>query len=322
MLWLLERQELTVSELCVVLQLPQSTVSRHLKTLADAGWVGSRRDGTSRYYSMTSDGPDDPRGRIWALTRDELDGRPGTAQDARRLAGVLARRSLASQQFFASVAGQWDRLRAELFGDSDGWGALLGLLPDDWAVGDLGCGTGTVLAALAPHVHRVVGVDGSEEMLSAARLRVGNQGNVDLRRGALEALPIEDGALDAAVMVLVLHHLPSPALALAEARRVLRPGGRLLVVDMQPHDHEEYRQQMGHVWLGFADDQVRRLFTHAGFHQVRVTPVSTSARARGPALFAASATAEAAAVTPQQQSEHRETHREPRAAPGPNAPST
>src|SRR5687768_11205456 len=93
MLWLLEQQELTVSELCSVLQLPQSTVSRQLKTLADAGWATSRRDGTSRYYSLNLAGAEDPHTRIWELTRAELDSRTGANQDARRLARVLASRS-------------------------------------------------------------------------------------------------------------------------------------------------------------------------------------------------------------------------------------
>jgi ArsR family transcriptional regulator len=329
MLWLLEQQELTVSELCAVVQLPQSTVSRHLKTLADAGWVASRRDGTSRYYTLTLKDPHEVRARVWALTRADLDGRPGTDQDARRLAGVLARRSETSQQFFATSAGQWDRLRADLFGDDDLGGALLGLLPAEWTVGDLGCGTGMVLAALAPHVRRVVGVDGSDEMLAAARGRLAGLGHVELRRGALESLPLEDGALDAAIMMLVLHHLPSPVAALTEARRVLRPGGRLLVVDMQPHDHEEYRRQMGHVWLGFSDDQIHRILEQAGFRGVHVTPLPPPAKARGPALFAAAATRREAPGTEHQapSTEHQAQepsteHRAPGTGTEHRAPST
>ena len=173
MLWLLDRQELTVSELCSVLQLPQSTVSRHLKTLADAGWVASRRDGTSRYYALATGERDGARAQIWQLTRTQLAGRAG------RRPGLPAgwracwpSASRTSQQFFATTAGEWDRLREELFGGQFSWQALLGLLPADWVVGDLGCGTGATLAALAPHVGRVIGVDGSDEMLASARARV------------------------------------------------------------------------------------------------------------------------------------------------------
>jgi SAM-dependent methyltransferase len=292
LLWLLEQQELTVSELCAVLQLPQSTVSRHLKTLAEAGWVSSRRDGTSRYYVLTID--DATRGQIWALTRGQLAERAAIADDARRLAGVLSRRGQTSQHFFATAASGWDRLREELFGGQFHSAALLGLVPDDWTIGDLGCGTGHVLAQLAPVARRVIGVDGAEEMLAAARLRVGHLPNVELHHGQLEALPLDDDCLDAAVLMLVLHHLPSPVAVLGEARRVLRPGGRLLVVDMAPHEHEEYRQQMGHVWLGFGDDQLRRFTEQAGLALRRITPLWPEAGALGPTLFAALAVRPAA----------------------------
>src|SRR5215813_12291401 len=126
MLLMLERQELTVSELCAVLQLPQSTVSRHLKTLGDAGWVSSRRDGTSRFYSLAPDSPDDPQAQLWELTRQQLDGRPMIDQDERRLARVLAGRTEASQQFFASSAGRWDHLREDMFGRDFAVQALVG----------------------------------------------------------------------------------------------------------------------------------------------------------------------------------------------------
>jgi ArsR family transcriptional regulator len=290
MLWLLDQHELTVSELCAVLQSPQSTVSRHLKTLADAGWVASRRDGTSRYYALALDGGDAAERQIWALTREQLEGRPATEQDRRRLGGVLARRSETSKQFFASSAGRWDRVREEQFGRDFALRALAGLLPREWVVGDLGCGTGATLGTLAPFVARVIGIDGSDEMLTAARQRLAGETNVELRAGALEALPLDSGSVDAATMMLVLHHLPSPAEALGEAARVLTPGGRLLIVDMAPHDHEEYRREMGHVWLGFSDDQISRLLEQAGFEAISVHPLPPATDAKGPALFAASAT--------------------------------
>jgi len=285
MLSLLDGQELTVGELCDVLQLPQSTVSRHLKTLADAGWVQSRKDGTSRYYALAAADTDASRAQIWEVTRRQLAGRPGVDQDARRLERVLARRSQTSQQFFQTSAGQWDRLREDLFGREFALHAMLGLLPSTFVVGDLGCGTGVTAAMLAPHVAKVIGVDASEEMLNAARLR--STKNVELRRGALESLPIDSSSLDAATLMLVLHHLPSPALALNEAARVLKPGGTLLIVDMAPHEHEEYRQQMGHVWLGFADEQMRKLLEGAGFGGIKTWPLPTSTDVKGPGLFAA-----------------------------------
>ena len=290
MLLVLDRHELTVSELCSVLQLPQSTVSRHLKTLSDANWVASRRDGTSRYYTLRLDERDVSTRRLWSLLRDQVASTPGADQDERRLKGVLARRQAKSEEFFASAAGQWDRLRQEMFGRASALQVLPALLDPGLAVGDLGCGTGQTSAALAPFVAHAIAVDRSGEMLQAARKRLRGFGNVDVRRGELEALPIDDRELDAAVMMLVLHHVPDPSAALGEAARVLKPGGRLIVCDMLPHDREEYKQQMGHVWLGFKDDQVKRLLATAGFSSPRINALPPDPDARGPALFVASAT--------------------------------
>ena len=164
----------------------------------------------------------------------------------------------------------------------------LGALADrHWVVGDLGCGTGQVSAALAPFVSRVVAVDGSAAMLNAARRRLQEFDNIDLRRGELEALPIDDARLDAATLMLVLHHVPEPEKAISEIARVVKPGGRLVAVDMLPHDREGYRQQMGHVWLGFTEAQTRSMLTDAGFGDVCVAPLAVDGKARGPALFVA-----------------------------------
>lgn len=285
-LLLLERHELTVSELCAVLQLPQSTVSRHLKTLADDGWVTSRRDGTSRYYGLTTT-LDVPAARLWPLIREQASETTAAEQDQRRAEGVLAERRSKSAQFFSSAAGQWDRLRGELFGQQFQHEAVLAMLDVTLRVGDLGCGTGEFAALVAPYVARVVAVDGSAEMLGAARTRLAPHENVDVRRGTLEALPIEDAQLDVAVLALVLHHVPDPGRVIAEAARVLAPGGRLLLVDMLPHDRSDYQQQMGHVWLGFAEPQIRRWLDAAGLQDVRVTALMTEATAKGPALFRA-----------------------------------
>lgn len=285
LLLLLEGHELTVSELCAVVQLPQSTVSRQLKTLADADWVTSRRDGTSRYYSLSL-ASDDTR-TLWKLTSAQLEGKSATAQDLRRLERVLAERRAASEHFFASSSGQWDRLREELFGVDFAFRALAGLLDDAWTVADLGCGTGAMAAILAPHVKRVIGIDASDEMLDAARERNGATSNIEWRKGTLEALPISADSVNAATFMLVLHHLPSPAVALAEAGRILKPGGRVLIVDMAPHEKEEYRQQMGHVWLGFSEEQIKKMLTTAGFTHVKVHALPPATTAKGPALFAA-----------------------------------
>jgi ArsR family transcriptional regulator len=289
LLLLLERNELTVSELCRITQLPQSTVSRHLKALVDGGWIGSRAEGTSRLYAMTRDGLDAAQRRLWLLVREQVGPAPSAAQDQRRLQATLAERRTTSQEFFSSSAGQWDRLRDELFGDRSHLGAFAGFASPDWTVADLGCGTGQLSAALAPFVARIIAVDDSPAMLHAARKRLQRCENVELRRGELEALPIEgdDVPLDAALMMLVLHHVPQPARALAEAARVLKPGGRVIVSDMLPHDRDAYRQQMGHVWLGFSEEQMAALLHGNGFDEVRFVPLPVDARAKGPGLFVA-----------------------------------
>jgi len=287
MLMMLEKQELTVSELCAVLQMPQSTVSRHLKTLSDDDWVTSRRDGTSRFYTMPVDDLDSGAKRLWPIIREQVSSTTGASQDDRRLRGVLTRRRAKSQEFFATAAGGWDHLRGELFGDEFFLWAVLGLIDPALIVGDLGCGTGQLTETVAPYVRRVISVDGSTDMLDAARHRLGGAKNVELRQGELESLPIDSGELDVAMLSLVLHYSPSPARALSEVGRVVRKGGRVLVVDMLPHDREEYQQQMGHVWLGFSEKQIARFLTGAGFGEVRVRMLPADPDAKGPALFAA-----------------------------------
>jgi ubiquinone/menaquinone biosynthesis C-methylase UbiE/DNA-binding transcriptional ArsR family regulator len=286
-LLLLDRHELTVGELCAIVQLPQSTVSRHLKALADAGWVHARADGTSNLYTLTRDELDAAARRLWTLVREQVGATAAAVQDQRRLEATLAERRTKTQEFFSSSAGQWDRVRDELFGDRFHLAALGALADPGWTLGDLGCGTGQLTAQLAPFVARVIGVDESAAMLQAAKKRLHGFDNVDLRRGELEALPIDDRRLDAAALMLVLHHVPEPAKALAEVARVLKPGGRVLLVDMQPHDRESYRQQMGHVWLGFSDAQIQQWLEDAGFREVRTVALAPGARAKGPALFVA-----------------------------------
>ncbi|MEM9555917.1 MAG: metalloregulator ArsR/SmtB family transcription factor [Acidobacteriota bacterium] len=304
---LFDRHELAVSELCRVLQLPQSTVSRHLKVLGEGGWVVSRREGTSHVYRRAAD-LDARAVSLWQLVRDDIGATPEGREDQRRLDAVVRQRRSRSQEFFTESAEEWDRLRDQLFGSRFDLEALLGLLDPTWTVGDLGCGTGRVSRALAPFVGRVIAVDGSPAMLDAAarRLQPSEPSNelapsttepseqtaaerVELRRGELEALPIDDAMLDAATLVLALHHAPEPDDVLREAARVLRPGGRLLVVDMLPHAREDYRRTMGHIWLGFEPETIRQHLGAAGFAPVRVTALPSDPDAEGPGLFVATA---------------------------------
>ena len=288
LLLLLERHELTVSELRTVLQLPQSTVSRHLKILTIAGWLSSREDGTSNRYRLDVRALDSSQRRLWEPVRDEAESLQSARRDAQRVKTVLAERHTRSQAFFASSAAQWDKLRAELFGTRTELFALVGLLDATDTVGDLGCGTGQLAEVMAPFVKRVIAVDESAAMLRAARARLAPFENVEIAHGSIEELPVEDGALDIAVMSLVLHYVTDPAAVLGGICKALkRKGGRLLLVDMSPHDHVEYRQTMGHVWLGFEDAQLAQWSEAAGFTSMRYRALPASPQAKGPTLFTA-----------------------------------
>lgn len=289
LLRVLENHELTVAELCGVLQLPQSTTSRHLKQLAGQEWVVSRREGTATLYRLMLDDLSPEARKLWLLVREQV-GRTRTADgDDLRLAKVLADRQSKSQAFFQSAAGQWDKLRSELFGDRFDLAAIAGLIDPAWVVGDLGCGTGQMAETLAPFVKQVIAVDSSAAMLKAARKRLGAFDHVDVQRGTMETLPIDDKRLDAATVVLVLHHLPDPAKVLGEVARVTKKNGRLLIVDMLPHDQREYTQTMGHQWLGIGEAQLSDWLAIAGFELMVYQPLAAETGAKGPALFAATA---------------------------------
>lgn len=287
LLLLLEQRELSVSELCAVLALPQSTVSRHLKVLTDDAWVVCRSEGASRRYRLAPDLDGGARG-LWDAVREPLTDTAAARADAARLPHVLAARASRSKEFFSTSAGRWDAVRTDLFGSSADL-AMLGLLDDRWTVGDLGCGTGALTAALAPFVRNVVAVDASPEMLAIARERLVGSPNVDVRAGDLAALPVADAELDAAVLFLVLHYVADPEAALAAAARALRPGGRILVVDMAPHDRIDYAERMGHLWLGFEREQMSAWLIAAGFVQPHCVALPIDPHAKGPQLFAATA---------------------------------
>ena len=186
---------------------------------------------------------------------------------------------------FRSATGErWAEVRRELYGPRFDLLGLLGLLDPSWTVGDLGCGVGSLSASLGPHVERVVAVDSSEEMLAAASRTVGHLDNVEVRKGALERLPIDDASLDAATLFLVLHHVATPAAVIAEAARVLAPGAPVLIVDMQRHDDEELATAMGHVWQGFDLGRIETMVEEAGFERTVVRPLPADPEARGPSL--------------------------------------
>ena len=286
-LHLLDRAELGVAELCEVLRLPQSTVSRHLKLLAEGGFVAARAEGTSRLYRLAE--LDAGARRLWRAAREEAQGWAALEQDRLRLDRRLAARKDEAERFFAGAAGDWERLRAELYGTGFLSEALLGLLPRGLVVADLGCGTGDLSVRLARHVREVHAVDRSAAMLRAARRRAGDLPNVRLHQADLERLPLDDQSCDAALLVLVLAYTPDPGPVLAEAARVLRPGGRAVVVDLARHGDEGFRQKLGQARAGFEPAELAALLAAAGLAAPSVHPLAPDPAARGPALVLATA---------------------------------
>jgi ubiquinone/menaquinone biosynthesis C-methylase UbiE/DNA-binding transcriptional ArsR family regulator len=289
LLRLLERHELGVVELCDVLQLPQSTVSRHLKVLSDQAWTRSRRHGTTNLYRTILDELDPTARKLWILAREQTNDWATVQQDELRLLQRLRDRQKDSQAFFAGAAGQWDKLRGELYGSRFTTAALLALLPDNLTVADLGCGTGQLSADLARYVKSVIAIDNSPAMLKAAQRRVEHDDleNVDLRRGDLEALPIDDACCDAALMVLVLTYLADPQPALREANRILKTSGKFILIDLLPHDRDDFRRQLEQQHPGFEPADLQKMLKDAGFTKTTTHPLPPEPNVKGPALFLA-----------------------------------
>lgn len=285
LLCLLANQELSVSELCLIVQLPQSTVSRHLKVLSADGWITNRKDGTNHMYRVDSEAWSDAKSSLWLWVRSQSDS-PTTVQDEQRLKQVLAQRSR-SEAFFSSTAEHWDRLRVELFGQKLDAFVLAATLPADAVVGELGCGSAPLCQLIAPFVKEAIAVDSSTAMLSAAKDRIQDCGNVRVVNASLDDLSLEDELLNAAWLILVLPYLDDPVAALTEAARVLKPDAPLVIVDLLPHERYMYRQEMGHVRLGVARDELVHWLGEAGMRLDRHHILPPDPQAKGPALFAA-----------------------------------
>lgn len=287
---LLEAEELSVGEVAQVVQLPQSTVSRHLKVLADGGWIARRNEGTATLYRLVLDDLAPQARALWCAVRDQMGASPELEEDSRRLRAVLDERKTDSQTFFGRVSGEWDSLRNELFGTRFTAVALLSLLPRDMVVADVGCGTGNIAEILAPIAQRVYAIDGSGAMLAAARRRLSQHKNVEFVESPLDRIPLHSKTIDVAAAALVLHHLPDPVPALREMHRLLRTdsnGGVALIVDMVRHDREIYKRSMGHVHLGFSKDTTLGMLKDAGFTDGTYRELPSEADAKGPGLFVA-----------------------------------
>ena len=260
--------DLSVTDLTQILGQSQPRVSRHLKLLTEAGLLDRFREGTFAFFRLAEG--DTVADLARSLVDLIPDGDTTVSLDLERLEAVKRQRAESAAGYFRDNASHWDDLRTLHIADSAVEQAILDLLPPG-EIGDLldlGTGSGRMLILLGERVRRAVGIDLSREMLSVARAnieRAGMQRRCQVRQGDLYQLPLPGNSFDVALVHHVLHHLEDPASAIAEAARVLRPGGRLIVADFAPHDVESLRADHAHRWLGFPDDVFARWLQRAGF---------------------------------------------------------
>lgn len=267
-LTLLRAMELSVGELAQVLGQSQPRVSRHVKILIDVGLLERRKEGSWVFLSLGRTGRVEPL--FGLLDRwSEIDGEdPWAVADAARLAAVRADRAAAAERYFALHASEWDQLRTLHIAESE-VEAAIGRAVANRPVGrliDIGTGTGRMIELFGPDADSALGVDRSPEMLRLARVKLAEAGlpSVELRQGDMYSLPLPSHSVDTVIIHQVLHYAQQPAAAVAEAARLLAPGGRLVIVDFAPHEREELRTRDAHARLGFADDAMLRYLKAAG----------------------------------------------------------
>jgi ArsR family transcriptional regulator len=258
-------EELTVGEVQEIVGSVQSSVSRNLAILRDAGFVQDRKEGTSVYFSARQSMPEPARELIGSL-QFSLAEIPGAKQDQARLEACRRRRRQRSQDYFESLAGDWERIRKSYFDDRVTSLAIEKLLPRDLVLADVGCGTGSLTFELARFAAKVTGVDLSPEMLRRARAAAKQRRlrNLEFLQGDALDLPLPARAVDAAFCVMVLHFLTEPRRAIRELCRVTRAGGTVILVDLVKHREEWMREQMAHRWLGFERVEIETWFREAG----------------------------------------------------------
>jgi len=262
-------EELTVGEVQEVVDSVQSSVSRNLAILREAGFVQDRKEGTSVYFSVRRNMPE-PAGELFRSLQSRLAEIPEVKLDQARLQECRRRRLRKSESYFESVAGDWERIRKSYFDDRVTSLSIEKLLPRDLTLADIGCGTGSLTFELARFARRVIGIDSSHEMLRRARAIAKEREleNVEFRQGDALELPLPSRSVDAAFCVMVLHFLADPARAIAGLCRITRPGGSVILVDLVQHKQEWMREQMAHQWLGFDRPAIERWFRQAGANAV------------------------------------------------------
>ncbi len=265
---LLRAMELSVGELAQVLGQSQPRVSRHVKILIEAGLAERRKEGSWVFLSLGAGERVDPLFMLldrWSNAHGED---PWARADAARLAAVRADRAAAAERYFALHANHWDELRSLHIAETEVEAAIARALGDRPAgrLVDVGTGTGRMLELFGTRARSALGVDRSPEMLRLARVKLAEAGlaSAELRQADMYSLPLPSGSADTVIIHQVLHYAQQPAAAVAEAARLLAPGGRLLIVDFAPHEREELRTRDAHARLGFADEAVTGWMAAAG----------------------------------------------------------
>ena len=264
---LLREMELAIGELAAVLGQSQPRVSRHVRILVEAGLVERRREGSWVFLRIVTSGligEAIASARGWPTSQREA---LVIAYDARRLAAVRAERVAAAERYFADHAAEWDAIRSRHVAESEVEAAMLAMVAGR-RLGhllDIGTGTGRMAEIFAPSARRITALDRSPEMLRFARAKLADKGiSIDLVQGDFLNLPVPDASIDSIVIHQALHFAHEPDRVIAEAGRVLRGGGHLLIVDFAPHDQEDLRTLAAHARLGFSDAQIRGWLASAG----------------------------------------------------------
>ncbi len=297
LLALLEREELAVQDLMRILGLPQSTVSRHLGVLREGGVLRERREGTWCYLRFEPPAEGAWAG-AWNFARESLADDPIAARDRQALTQLLEERAVLSRAWFDEVGPGWDRIRGVFHDDVQRARAIGKLVPRGMKVADIGTGTGVLALELARTGVQVIAVDSSPRMLESANDKLQAQAvrNVEFRHGDATALPIADGEVDAALAHMVLHYVASPAEAIREMARVVRQGGRVVIVDFveqdddRRHSREWMRRELGVLWEGFDPDRVHGWLAAAGLDEIAIEVHAPDPAAKElPSTFIASA---------------------------------
>jgi ArsR family transcriptional regulator len=255
--------ELNVNEIVTIMGMGQSRISRHLKILVDNGLLTFRRDGLWTFYSAVGEGEGH---RFIQSVKYLFEVDPLYRKDIQKATRMLEKRSEETIRFFDSIAEDWEKLKHEIIGDVDIKGMIMEAMPVSETIVDLGCGTGDLLDPLKGKADFVIGVDKSPRMLEEAQRRFAGDGaNIDLRIGQLEHLPLREGEADAAVINMVLHHLPEPLKAIREAFRILKKGDTFIISDLLHHEMESMRERYGDRWLGFSREDIEKWLEVGGF---------------------------------------------------------